>query len=65
MDKKYLTRTDVMERFEIRSTATLYDWIRKGRLPRPIRFGRRVKFRRESIEKAENRLVERAEENMR
>ena len=30
----------------------------------PIHFARRVKFRRESIEKAENRLVEKTEANI-
>ena len=65
MSKNYLSRAEVMSRFGLKSTATLYGWIKRGLLPQPIRFGRCACFRRESVDKAEALIVARAEENMR
>jgi predicted DNA-binding transcriptional regulator AlpA len=62
---RYMTPREVMQKFGIASTATLYAWVRAGKLPSSIRFGRKVYFSKTSIDKAETRLIKKAEENFR
>ena len=50
--KRYLTLDQVSEKLGGRSKASLYRDIAAGRLPQPIRFGRRCYFRESDIDAA-------------
>lgn len=45
-----LSRTDVADLFEI-TTRTVSRWIAEGRIPRPMKLGRRPRWRRSTIER--------------
>jgi prophage regulatory protein len=40
--KRYLRRPAVRARYGDVSTATLYEWMKRGRFPRPVRIGARM-----------------------
>lgn len=47
---EYLPRTDVQARYSL-SRSTLYDWINKGKFPKPVKLGPRiVRWKRSDLE---------------
>jgi predicted DNA-binding transcriptional regulator AlpA len=60
---KYMSPSEVMAHFGI-SCPTLYRWISIGKLPSPVRFGRKTFFSADSIRKAESLMNQAAESKM-
>jgi len=53
--KRYITLDQVSEKLGGRSKASLYRDVAAGRLPKPIRFGRRCYFREADVDAAMDR----------
>jgi len=61
--KQILVSAEELARLLSVSTVTIYDWVRKGKLPQPIRFGRRCsRWRLSEVEAAIDRLAQQGDE---
>lgn len=54
----YLSRNDVMQRYHLKSAATIYRWMRDIGFPRPVKFGRRSLWLVTDIEAFDKRQLE-------
>lgn len=61
--ERRLSKDEVLEYFGI-SSATLYRWIRAGRIAAPVRLGQRTYWYLSSIQKTESYMRRCSEENL-
>jgi predicted DNA-binding transcriptional regulator AlpA len=62
MEYDLYTTDDIIKKFSI-SEQTLYNWINKNNFPKSIKIGRRVYWKKETIDNYLRKLEEREQDN--